>query len=66
MTRRRACSPQHVSVRLSPETIARIDTLADQMTPVGAEPSRSIAIRAVLLRGLATLDPVKVKVEGET
>ena len=56
MSRKRAACPQHVSVRLPPETIARIDTLAGQLAPMGTEPSRSLAIRAALLTGLAALE----------
>jgi predicted transcriptional regulator len=56
MSRKRSSSPRHVSVRLGPEVVARIDALADIMTPNGSDPSRSLVLRAAILAGLSQLE----------
>jgi predicted transcriptional regulator len=54
MARRK--DPKHVSVRLLPNVIARLDAIADTITPTGSTPNRSAVVRAAILEGLATLE----------
>jgi hypothetical protein len=46
----------HVSARVEPAIMARLDALAPRITPFGTLPSRSIAVRACLLAGLDALE----------
>jgi hypothetical protein len=46
----------HVSTRLDAATIARLDTLAVVLAPLGVKPARSIAARACILTGLDVLE----------
>jgi hypothetical protein len=46
----------HVSTRLDAPTVARLDALAVVLAPLGAKPSRSIAVRACILTGLDVLE----------
>ncbi len=48
---------RHVSVRLEPAVIARVDALAPRFIQLGTDPTRSIILRATILSGLAVLDP---------
>lgn len=51
-----AASVDHVSTRLDAATIARLDTLAVVLAPLGVKPARSIAARACILTGLDVLE----------
>jgi hypothetical protein len=46
----------HVSVRLDADTIERLDALGVVLAPFGTEPTRSIAMRATVLKGLEVLE----------
>jgi len=48
--------PKHISVRLLPDVIARLDSIADAITPTGSMPTRSAAVRAAILAGLPMLE----------
>ncbi len=48
---------RHVSVRLKPAVLERVDALAPRFIQLGTEPTRSIVLRATILTGLAALDP---------
>jgi Arc/MetJ-type ribon-helix-helix transcriptional regulator len=56
MTPKRNPCPRHISVRLRPELVARIDALAPFLRRLGAESSRSAVVRAALLVGLPTIE----------
>jgi hypothetical protein len=45
-----------VTPRLDPSVIARIDAIAPKIAPLGAQPSRSMAVLACILTGLDTLE----------
>ena len=51
-----ATSVDHVSARVDPAVMARLDALAPLITPLGTTPSRSIAVRACILTGLDALE----------
>ena len=51
-----ATSVDHVSARVEPAIMARLDALAPLITPIGTLPSRSIAVRACILTGLDALE----------
>ena len=51
-----ASSVDHVSARLDVATVARLDALAVVLAPLGAKPSRSIAVRACILTGVDVLE----------
>ncbi len=53
---RSAASFDHVSARLDAVTTARLDALVPLLTPLGSQPSRSIAVRACILAGLDALE----------
>ncbi len=46
----------HVSTRLAPAIIERLDTLAPLMAPLGTTPNRSVVVRACVLVGLDVLE----------
>ena len=46
----------HVSTRLDPATIERLDALAPAMAPLGTTPNRSVVVRACVLVGLDLLE----------
>ncbi len=46
----------HVSTRLDPATIERLDVLAPLMAPIGTTPNRSAVTRACILLGLDVLE----------
>lgn len=48
---------RHVSVRLEPTEIARVDALVPSLIQFGTVPTRTIALRATILAGLAVLEP---------
>ncbi len=48
---------RHVSVRLEPAVIARVDALMPRFIQLGTDPTRSIALRAAILTGLDVLAP---------
>jgi hypothetical protein len=56
-----AASVDHVSARLDAATTARLDALAPLLTPLGSQPSRSIAVRACILTGLDALEAMHGK-----
>ena len=53
---RSAASVDRVSARLDAATTARLAALAPLLTPLGSQPSRSIAVRACILTGLDALE----------
>ena len=46
----------HVSTRLDPATVERLDALAPLMAPLGTTPNRSVVVRACVLLGLDALE----------
>jgi hypothetical protein len=52
---------EHLSARLDPTTVERIDVLAARMVPRGTDPNRSVVIRACCLIGLDVLEKQYVK-----
>ena len=58
---RSAASVDHVSARLDAATTSRLDALASLITPLGTQPSRSIAVRACILTGLDVLEAMHGK-----
>ncbi len=46
----------HVSARMEPAVIARLDALAEAITPMGNPPKRATAVRAALTAGLDALE----------
>ncbi len=55
-TSQRSARSKHVSVRLDPTEIARVDALVPSLIQFGTVPTRSIALRATILAGLAVLE----------
>jgi hypothetical protein len=53
MTVKKNPNPRHVSVRLRPVIVKEIDAVADFLAPLGSEPNRSAALRAVIVAGLS-------------
>ena len=56
-TSQRSARSKHVSVRLEPKEIARVDALVPSLIQFGTVPTRTIALRATILAGLAVLEP---------
>ena len=62
MPRRPSPTPKdHVAVRLEHEVIARIDALAGPLSTEWHKATRSDALRAVILRGIARMEEARQK-----
>lgn len=51
-----AAPTTQITQRLDASTVARLDAIAPVIAPLGAQPSRSMAVLACILTGLDTLE----------